>query len=395
MAHDFLDLSDVDRGLLPTPDRLGPAAFRDDISGNVVAPRAAWLPIFPASSLANLPVPTRRWLVPDLIPDSTVTMLSGDGGVGKSLLALQLAVAVATGTDWIGTMPETGSVIYLGAEDDHEEIHRRLAAISDGIGLHLAGLGDLHIVPLAGKDAVLGAFKEQSCRISGTRRLDALKTRVYEIRPRLLVLDTLADVFAGNENSRSEVRQFVGLLRNLAVENRLAVVLLAHPSLTGINSGSGLSGSTAWNNSVRSRLLLDRPRGDKGDEVDPDLRVLRGMKANYARGDASIWLRWQKGRWAPDGSLESFNGVATQAKVDQVFLDLVGRFQAEGRDVSPNRGPTYAPAILSSHPDALGVSRKALELAMNRLLGAKKIVVEPLGPPSKRRSRIILSDRAV
>ena len=57
-------------------------------------------------------------------------------------------------------------------------------------------------------------------------------------------------------------------------------MLLAHPSLTGMNTGTGTSGSTAWNNSVRSRLYLDRVR-ESGIEPDPDARVLRTMKSNY------------------------------------------------------------------------------------------------------------------
>jgi AAA domain-containing protein len=43
----------------------------------------------------GLPVPPRKWIVPDYIPDATVTMLAGDGGTGKSLLAMQLAVGRA------------------------------------------------------------------------------------------------------------------------------------------------------------------------------------------------------------------------------------------------------------------------------------------------------------
>ena len=68
--------------------------------GEAPARRFSLLPGSRASQ--GRPVPERQWLVPDLIPDRTVTLLSGDGGTGKSLLALQLAVAAATGGRWIG-----------------------------------------------------------------------------------------------------------------------------------------------------------------------------------------------------------------------------------------------------------------------------------------------------
>ena len=101
-------------------------------------------------------------------------------------------------------------------------------------------------------------------------------------RPALLVLDTLADLHSGNENDRAHVRPFVQLLRRLAIRHGAAVVLLAHPSLTGMANGSGLSGNTAWNNSVRSRLYLKRVKEADGYETQPDARVLESMKANYA-----------------------------------------------------------------------------------------------------------------
>src|SRR5690606_30654641 len=84
---------------------------------------------FSAASLAGKPVKPRDWLVQDLVPGKTVTLFGGDGGTGKSLLALQLAVAVAGGRDWIGRQVKPGKVIFLSAEDDEEELHRRLHSI--------------------------------------------------------------------------------------------------------------------------------------------------------------------------------------------------------------------------------------------------------------------------
>jgi RecA-family ATPase len=72
------------------------------------------------------PVPPREWIVPDYIPHKTVTLLSGDGGTGKSLLAMQLAAARALARDWIGLLPEPGCTLILSAEDDADEMQRRL-----------------------------------------------------------------------------------------------------------------------------------------------------------------------------------------------------------------------------------------------------------------------------
>src|SRR5258708_1540120 len=84
------------------------------------------LPVVSASSLAGKVAPPRPWHVAGWIRGRTVTMLAGDGGVGKTILALQLAVATVAGKPWLGLTPEFGPVVYLSAEDDVDELHRRL-----------------------------------------------------------------------------------------------------------------------------------------------------------------------------------------------------------------------------------------------------------------------------
>jgi Mrp family chromosome partitioning ATPase len=122
--------------------------------------RRASLPVLHivnAASFAGAQPPTRDWHVQGLIPAREITLLSGDGGTGKSLLALQLAVASAAGTDWVGTFPSQGPVLFVSAEDDLEELHRRLATIVRAKALELVTLDNLEILPLAGRDAVLAA----------------------------------------------------------------------------------------------------------------------------------------------------------------------------------------------------------------------------------------------
>lgn len=359
------------------------------------APEARPLPVLrtiAASSLAGRPVPERPWFVRDLIPDRAVTMLSGDGGAGKSLLATQLGVASATATGWAGALPEPGPVAYLSAEDEEDEVHRRLADITAAAGLSLEDLSNFHLVPQAGKDAVLAVPGAKSDLLEATPLWSALVDKVRVLRPRLLVLDNLADIFAGNENSRPQARQFVGLLRGLAIERKLAVLVISHPSLTGLSSGTGTSGSTAWSNSVRSRLYLDRARDEGGEEPDPDLRILRLMKANYSPIGAEIRMRWERGRFKLEtGGAGSFDRMAARSKAEAVFLDLLRAFQDQGRDVSPNVSNSFAPAVFAKHPDAAGITRRVFADAMNRLFTAGTIKSEKVGPQSKQKVRIIVA----
>jgi RecA-family ATPase len=385
-----------------TTERYAPPPIRDDAYADVVSLRngraaadvsetALKLQIVSASSFAGAETPDRSWLVRDLIPDRTVTMLSGDGGVGKSLLAMQLGVAVAAGRNgWIGVLPESGPVLYVSAEDDLEEIHRRLKDVVTGHAVNLQDLADFHIVPLAGKDAVLAAAGKGGV-VAPTPLWGAIVDATAKVRPKIVILDNLADIFAGNENARPEARQFIGMLRGLAIEHNLAVLVIAHPSLSGLSSGTGTSGSTAWSNSVRSRLYLDRAKSEDGTEADPNVRLLRTMKANYSAIGGEIRIRWEKGCFRPDGAAFGFDRMAAEVSADSVFLDLITKFQIEGRDVSASPSPNFAPVIFSKHPACKGLSAKILRAAMDRLFAARRIRVDTFGPPSRQRTRLILA----
>jgi RecA-family ATPase len=346
--------------------------------------------IFRACDLDGQPVPERVWHVHDLIPANTVTLLSGDGGTGKSLCALQLAVSTALQRPWLGLAVRHGKAVYLSAEDDKAELHRRLADITRAENATLADLGDLTLRSLAGEDALLATVAKGGM-LQATPLLEAIKQLLQDDCPDLLVLDTLADYFPGNENDRAQVRQFIGMLRGLALEHRCAVVMLSHPSLTGINSGTGTSGSTAWNNSVRSRLYLSRIVQD-GYEQNPDARVLRTMKSNYSGIGGEIALTWKNGVFVADAPVTGLDRIAANAKAERVFLTLLRMFAEQGRTVNHSGGQTYAPTIFANHPKSEGMTKRALKNAMDSLLHAGKIRIVKSGPPSKPRAHLEVAE---
>ena len=337
---------------------------------------------YSAASLKDKPVPARESLVPDLVPQRTVTLLGGDGGTGKSLLALQLCVAVATGTAWLGRSVQQGGVIFISAEDDDDELHRRVDDILRSAGLTYDDAASMTMRSLAGEDALLAV--ETQVALIQSALFEELDARAALENPVLVVVDTLADVFPSNENDRAKVRQFIGILRGLSLKRHCAVVLLAHPSLSGLNSGSGTSGSTAWNNSVRSRLYLSRVI-QEGYEPDPDARMLATKKANYGAVGGEIAMRWQAGVFVAEASPTGLDRMAVGAKAERVFLALLRSFAEQGRKVNHAGGPTYAPKVFAANPKAEGVTKAALKGAMEALLSRGTIRIGEAGPPSTRR----------
>lgn len=336
---------------------------------------------YSAASLKGKPVPARQWLVPGLVPQKTVTLFSGDGGTGKSLLALQLAVAAVAGTGWVGKSVQQGTALLISAEDDDDELHRRLDDILRAEGRSYEDVAGLTLRSLAGEDALLAV--DSQIALMETTLFKELERRAASDMPALIVIDTLADVYPANENDRAKVRQFVGILRGLAIRQKCAVMLLGHPSLTGLNSGSGTSGSTAWHNSVRSRLYMSRITQD-GYEPDTRKRVLSVKKQNYGETGAEIGMSWQDGVFVPDAVEASLDRMAGAAKAERVFLKLLRAFTDQGRRVNHAGGTNYAPKLFSEHPDNEGLTKRAFKAAMEGLLAAGKVKIEADGPTSRR-----------
>ena len=337
------------------------------------------------------PAPPRLWSVRDRIPLRQPALFSGEGAIGKTLLALQLSVAHVLGRDWLGMLPELGPAIYFGAEDEADEIHRRVGDIAAHYHATFADLiaGGLHLLSFAGKDAILGAVNRAGI-IEPTPLFHRLHKAVCSIKPQTLVIDTSADVYAGNENDRMQVRQFVGLLRRLAIEGNCSVLLCSHPSLTGINTGTGLSGSTGWHNSVRARMFFKTATTDQGEEPDPELRELVFMKNNYGPIGARVLLRWKNGVFVPEPREGSLEKAAAERRAEELFLTLLNRFNGQGRNVSDKIGPSYAPALFAKEAEAKAtkVGKDALASAMARLFSAGKLHMEPYGYPSRGTFRI-------
>ncbi|WP_455918835.1 AAA family ATPase [Ensifer canadensis] len=346
------------------------------------------LPVINPAEWQGLPVPAREWFIEGLIPHRQVTILAGDGGVGKSLLALQFGAAAALGIETTGLSPQQGRVLYLGAEDEEDEFHRRLADIVRAHSRQLSDLHDFRLVPMADSDALL-AVPDKNGVMQPTAVWTQLCDLARDFRPCLVVLDTVADLFGGDEIKRGQARQFIGMLRRLAIEINCSIVLLAHPSQEGIRSGSGSSGSTGWKNSSRSMLYFSRPEGDR--EADPDQRLLSTKKINYGKVGGEIQLRWEDGCFVAEESGSSPGVSLTNRKAEQTFVELLRTFTRTGQNVGASPGTNYAPAKMSKHPGSNGLSKRNLEGAMQRLLedGTIKLVWE--GPPSKPRQRLMVS----
>ena len=267
----------------------------------------------------------RQWLIDESLPAGRVALLTGEGGAGKSRLALQLAAGVASGGDdrqWIsslhgamrlgGAVPEDGAnVVFASWEDEPEEFYRRLHQISGNAApwVSPARLEKLRIVNLVGEGPVWAP--PQGRHISTMAELTVTGERLRRLceqeNARLLVLDPLAAAYAADENARGLVRAFVSHWDAWGQANDCAVLILAHPPKS---AGINYAGSTDWQGAARALWTL-QAEIDKSPEPSPRTWKLEFVKGNYGPRPDPLQLRWDTNgglRWEVMGEIGDNTG---------------------------------------------------------------------------------------
>lgn len=279
------------------------------------------------------PPPPRKWAWNGYAARGTVTALFALGGVGKSMLCQQAATAVANGVPLLGIPTQRGSVLALFAEDDEHELRRRQSWIFSTLGIDPeAGADGLRIAARAGQQNALVTFTSANVA-RPTELFKALQAEAQRLRPVMIVLDNIAQMFTGNENDRAQVTSFCNLLTGLAQDVDTAIILVGH---TAKAEGSQFSGSTAWDAAVRARLFLSR--GDDG------VLTLAKVKSNYSPLDAPLEMT----RPESSGFVLHRAGDVAQAAYPQLRLEILRALQSSNAEqVATSNTPTARNYLLT------------------------------------------------
>ena len=182
------------------------------------------------------------WLVESLWARQGVGVLGGPPKCCKTYLALEIALAVASGTPCLGhfPVPEPGPVLLFAAEDAPHQVHARLRGLAQARGV------DFDTLP------VFLILTEQ-LRLDLEHDRERLMEAANQHRPRLLILDPFVRLHRCDENSAREISALLADLRALQRRHSLAVLLVHHTRKTnGQTSGQDLRGSGdlhAWGDS--------------------------------------------------------------------------------------------------------------------------------------------------
>ena len=306
------------------------------------------------------------------IPLGEVTLLTGAGGGNKSTFGQQLATCSAAGLPMLGIDVMQGPALYITAEDHEDHLHWMQEHICRALGIEMASLaGKLFLASIRGRlNNELATFDADG-RLQPREAFQLVRSTIEATGARLLVLDNVAHLFAGNENDRAQVTAFVNLLSVFCRELGVTILLVAHKN----KAGDSYSGSTAWLNAVRSQLVLERPENSH----DPDARVMTIGKANYARPDQQLAFRWHDFALIldtdlPDDKRAELAAIVTASSDNETFLACLRERNRQERPVSDSKASrTYAPKEFASMAEAKGASLGRLEAAMDRLFRINRI----------------------
>lgn len=289
-------------------------ALRTLLNGSPAAPGKT---VVTATDVLRMQFPDLQWIVPGLLPPG-YTLFAGRPKQGKSWLALQLALAVATGGQALGEKVEHGNVLVCALEDGYRRLKDRMTA---------QGWPD----PCDAVQYVI-SLDELGGPLDGSG-LPALEQRIVEHNLRLVVVDTLARAFRISDmNDMAKTTAALDSLQNLAVRRGIAVIVIHHTNkATNDDFVSDPAGSTGFSAVADGIMVLKRKRGegtatlevvhrDLGADRSIALAWDRDLACWQATGDAASLRREQDARDILQAirSLTQLGEAATPAKIGEI-----------------------------------------------------------------------------
>ena len=229
-----------------------------------------------------------KWLWPGRFALGKVSMIAGDPGLGKSLLSLDLAARVSTGSRWPdGSACSPGNIMLISAEDDPSDtIRPRLDAAG-------ANVSRIHILTgVMRPNLETGGQAEGSFELLDINPLEDAIARVGDVR--LIVVDPIS-AFQGDADSHnnSEVRALLAPLAALAARYNLAIIAVSHLNKGQKEALYRVAGSLAYVAAARAVFAVAK------DKDDPVRRLFLPVKNNLGNDEGGLAYRVEVFNGAP------------------------------------------------------------------------------------------------
>mgnify|MGYP001585006805 CR=1 FL=1 len=230
--------------------------------------------VYTLRQLLGFPPPT--WLIQNLVPSEAVTGLAGPPGVGKSMLALDWALCVATGLSWQGHSVDPGFALYIAAEG-HSGLSIRAKAWlrREGISAQRARFG-----LVKGRLAIRGQSMDSNVDNEDYETLFQRIDDEIEECPKLVIIDTLARCIQGDENKNEDMTGFIDGAEQMIDRYKASVLVIHHKNAAGTRE----RGHTSFRGALGALFFLEAvPR-------HPHLLALHNEKQRDAAEHSLIGL---------------------------------------------------------------------------------------------------------
>lgn len=244
------------------------------------------------TSLNDVSEVDTKWLWNSRIPLENITLLAGDGGLGKSWLALDLAAKVSSGTAWPDdrNTPNPAGDVFLLDNENHPGILKKRLRTSG------ADMSRIHLVK-----GVVHPESDGVDMFSLDRDLRHLEREIRKFpETRLVVIDVLgAYIGSGTDTHKdSDVRRCLMPLADFAERLGIAVLALHHLNKGASKALYRITGSGAFGNTCRAVWLVS---SDEEDQSNNPRRLFTCVKNNLATKPSGLAFNFGP---SPNGDIQ-------------------------------------------------------------------------------------------
>lgn len=238
------------------------------------------LEVEPFDVFAKEPLPEPEWLIRDIFEKNSQVVVWGVSGDGKSFVTLDFAMSIATGRPWLGKYPVMQGPVLYAVGEGPRGMRRRARAWAKFHGVE-------HI-----KDMY---FMSTAPRIRDPKVLKDFLVAIKRIGPVLIILDTMARSFTGDENKAEDVSDWLKAADTIQRETG-ACVLIVHHTAKSVKKGSKPTerGSGALRGAIDTSIFVRRGEGTislecakqkDGKEFEPIVVTTEEVELRPAVGD--------------------------------------------------------------------------------------------------------------
>lgn len=250
--------------------------------------------VFTAAELDKMNLPPVQWAVPGLLP-AGLSFLVAAPKMGKSWMALDLCLAVASGGEWLGRKVNQGPTLYLDLEDSANRAQARMRTLLDGFTAAPETCTFRLLAPILGPD--LFKILDEWIAANPGAKVVCIDT-FQKIKP----------ATGKNETSYSADYRICAPLQSWAQQHNICV-LLVHHTKKGTGSADifeGINGSQGLMGSADAVLMLTKGDGRFAEEATLSVTGRDVDMEQYAARFNKASCRWELLGTVEEQALQSF-----------------------------------------------------------------------------------------